>query len=78
MIKLATIFLTAMLLPTTYKANARIVESTETKTVFETEDGNLWETCGHRFMENSDVVLTFDNNGTEDIHDDIIVEIEVE
>lgn len=38
-----------------------------------TEDGNVWDYTSESFDDNFPVYVLFDNNGTDNIYDDVIV-----
>lgn len=60
----------------TYTETAQVYEVNEGGVIFITKDGNLWKVADFHIDKNKEVRLTFDMNGTYDITDDVIINIE--
>lgn len=59
-----------------YTKTAQVYEVNEGDVTFITKDGNLWEVSDFHIDKDKEVRLTFDMNGTYDITDDTIINIE--
>lgn len=59
-----------------YTETAQVYEVEEDGVTFITKDGNLWKVADFHMDKDKEVRLTFDMNGTYDITDDIIINIE--
>lgn len=60
----------------TYTETAQVYEVEEGGVTFITKDGNLWKVSDFHIDKDKEVRLTFDMNGTYDITDDVIINIE--
>lgn len=60
----------------TYTEIAQVYEVEEGGVTFITKDGNLWKVADFHIDKDKEVRLTFDMNGTYNITDDIIINIE--
>lgn len=60
----------------TYTETAQVYEVEEDGVTFITKDGNLWKVADFHMDKDKEVRLTFDMNGTYDITDDTIINIE--
>ena len=61
--------------PRTYEVTAEIV-SVENSTVQVTDaHGNVWELYADNVAVGDDVIITIDTNGTDDIHDDAVIDM---
>lgn len=59
-----------------YTEIAQVYEVEEGYVTFITKDGNLWKVADFYMNKDKEVRLTFDMNGTYDITDDVIINIE--
>lgn len=61
-----------------YEQPGTIVEATCTHVIYKTPDGNLWECYGNYGCNhvNDRVNIRFNDNGTPDLCDDIILEVQ--
>lgn len=59
-----------------YTEIAQVYEVEEGGVTFITKDGNLWKVADFHMDKDKEVRLTFDMNGTYDIIDDVIINIE--
>ena len=59
-----------------YTETAQVYEVEEGGVTFITKDGNLWKVADFHMDKDKEVRLTFDMNGTYDIIDDVIINIE--
>lgn len=59
-----------------YTETAQVYEVNEGGVTFITKDGNLWKVSDFHIDKDKEVRLTFDMNGTYDITDDTIINIE--
>lgn len=57
----------------TRQAQGTVLYTTDTYSVIETIDGNIWEIDG--VVNSKSVILTFDTCNTDDVADDIIVNV---
>lgn len=62
-----------------YQKPATVQEATHTHIVYKTPDGNEWECLGNYGKEKvgRKVLITFSDNGTKNIYDDIIMDVEL-
>lgn len=59
-----------------YTESAQVYEVNESDVTFITKNGNLWKVADFHIDKDKEVRLTFDMNGTYDIIDDVIINIE--
>lgn len=68
-------YLTAKPQDTTVERVCWVYTTSDTFTVFEDEDGNLWEIDARFSLVDEPYLFTFDTQGTEDLTDDVVTGI---